>query len=365
MRLEQLKGIDFRNLSSFEVGPGSSINVIFGQNGSGKTSLLESIYILGFGRSFRPGGFRSIVKDGASSFTVFASGRHPDSTQSEKLGLYRDLKGEQRIKINGVSTPRLSDLARHVPVQLFTPESVELITGSPSLRRQFLDWGVFHVEHSFFRLWSNYNKVLKHRNRLLKDSRGQRAKDDRYWTQQLATLGEEINNLRLSYLDKLRKYINEMSTTFLPNVTLDISLRSGWDSRKALAESLEEALPSDLKYGHTSSGPHKADLKILANNSLAKERLSRGQQKVLVASLKLAQAEHYKEETGEGCIILVDDLNSELDIENSKKLCQLLEQSDNQVFITVVNNDELNEQFKTEPKVFHVEHGVLKSHIEN
>ncbi|MGM0481041.1 MAG: DNA replication/repair protein RecF [Pseudomonadota bacterium] len=366
MWLKRLVGNEFRNFSSFALSPSEKINLVYGANGSGKTSLLEAIYLFGFGRSFRPGGFKPLIKEGTEKFTVFAEVASDEKGKGvSKFGLSRHVQGQQELRIDGNSNVRLADLARSIPVQLFTPESVEVILGGPGVRRQLLDWGVFHVEHSFFSSWSNYNKVLKHRNRLLKSSREQEAPDDRYWQQQLAVYGEKITELRQSYVEQLTKYLQQMTQSFLPNVILDVSLRAGWDSSKSLSEALAAAVSTDRRYGYTSVGPHKADLLIVADGAPAKERLSRGQLKVVVAGLKLAQAEFYRQRCGENCVIIVDDLSSELDQRNQKIFCRLLEEIDNQVFITTVNPDDVSDKFKEEPKMFHVEHGILKSHIEN
>ncbi|RUO45666.1 DNA replication/repair protein RecF [Idiomarina aquatica] len=367
MRITRFIANNFRNFSHLEVKPGPGINVVFGENGSGKTSFLEGIYLFGFGRSFRPGGFRPLIKSGADEFTLFCEGHDASDVDSQqRFGMSRNVNGEHQLRINGSKEARLADLAKNVPVQLFTPESVEVIAGGPSTRRQLVDWGVFHVEHSFFGLWSNYNKVLRHRNKLLKTKRLNYSQaEDKYWVQQLCLYGQEITEQRQGYVERLGKYLKPIAQTFLPDVTLDVSLKVGWDSNKTLSDALSGSISNDVKYGHTSVGPHKADLQIIADGVAAKERLSRGQIKVLVASMKLAQARLLNEATGLACIIIVDDLTSELDRDNQRKFCELLEDSDNQVFISSVSIDSLSDNFKKEPAMFHVEHGILKRHIEN
>lgn len=366
MRFKRVVGQGFRNFNRFTFEPSSKVNVIFGENGSGKTSLLESIYLFGFGRSFRPGGFRPLIKESSESYTLFAEGVSDlHSDRPSKFGMQRSLKGQQELRINGSKDVRLAELAKQIPVQLFTPESVEVIVGGPAHRRQLLDWGVFHVEHSFFNLWSSYNKVLKHRNSLLKQRKGNVGKEDDYWVSQLALFGENITSLRASYVDKLSKYILRIAHYFLPNVTIELSLKVGWDQSKRLEEALADSKATDTKYGHTSVGPHKADLNIVADGVSAKERLSRGQLKVLMASMMLAQTELVRELTGESCIVIVDDLTSELDSSNQKKFCELLEESGNQVFITAVEKADLIQNFKKEPELFHVEHGLLQYYNEN
>lgn len=366
MRLSLIKGGNFRNFQSFEVSPDPYINIIFGENGSGKTSFLEAVYLFGFGRSFRAGGYKTLVNNSADSFTLFATGAEDNDRSSGKYGLSRSITGELQLRINGQAAVRISDLVQQFPLQLFTPDSVDVITSGPSVRRQLIDWGVFHVEPQFFSAWSSYNKLLRHRNKLLKISKGKpRPTEDRFWIEQLVSYGDKINQLRANYLLMLDKYLTPTAKTFLADVTLDISLKQGWDKDKSLSDALKGSVTNDYKYGHTTVGPHKADLSIYANGHVAKEYLSRGQMKVVVASFKLAQARLLKEKTGKQCIFVVDDLTSELDEHNQKIFCSLLEESQHQIFLSSVNVDTLIENFTKKPAMFHVEHGILKRHIEN
>ena len=367
MWLTRFIGKNFRNFSEFEIRPENGVNIVFGENGSGKTSLLEGLYLFGFGRSFRPGGFKPLIQEGSERFTLFIEGEltSSDST-AHRYGMSRDIHGQQQLKINGATDVRLADLAKNIPVQLFTPESVEVIAGGPSVRRHLIDWGVFHVEHSFFSLWASYNKVLRHRNKLLKMGRGKyAASEDKYWLEQLCEYGEQITQLRQQYLDRLGKYLQQTIHSFLPDVTLEVSLKCGWDKSKRLSVALSDAIENDVKYGYTTVGPHKADLQIIADGVTAKERLSRGQMKVVVASIKLAQAELMNELCNKRCIVIVDDLTSELDANNQKIFCRLLEESGSQVFLSSVSLHKLAENFTKDPAMFHVEHGILKRHIEN
>lgn len=366
MRLARFVGENFRNFRRFEFSPGNNVNIIFGDNGSGKTSLLEALYLFGFGRSFRPGGFRPLINSAADSFTLFIEATSDtENTSPNRFGMSRSHSGDMQLRINGSGNAKVSELAGYFPLQLFTPESVDIVAGGPSLRRQLLDWGVFHVEHRFFETWSNYSKVLQHRNKLLKQSRNNYSSaQDKFWLDHLTEYGTQITDLRHKYLSELRKYFLDTTKLFLPNVTLDVSLKVGWDSNKEFGDALQTAVSNDIKYGHTTVGPHKADLTITADGVLAKEYLSRGQMKVLVASLKLSQAQLLQEITGKSCIIIVDDLTSELDDDNQRKFCSVLENSGSQVFLSTVSIDNLTENFSEIPDMFHVEQGILKRHIE-
>lgn len=357
MFIKTLRLEHFRNFSNASLSPSKGINVIAGANGSGKTSLLESIYCFGFGRSFRPGSFRQLIQHEREQFTLFAETLESESTH--KLGFRRFVNGETTLRIDSANEPKLSNLARHVPLQLLTPESVELILGGPKNRRQYLDWGVFHVEHQFYSLWVSYSKLLKQRNSLLKQRRWH--KEGKYWDQQLADIGEKIDELRQSYIERFHPYLSRLIVEFLPEYDFSFELRSGWSKQDAsLADALNRLVEQDTKYGYTTAGPHKADLRILANGEDAKVLLSRGQLKLLVTALKLAQGRFFTDTTSRKCVYLVDDLTAELDRQNQAKLCSALVQSESQVFVTAISEKLTNDYFsEVANNVFHVEHGRI------
>lgn len=352
MFIESLNLSHFRNFKEVAISPDRHINLITGSNGSGKTSLLEAIYLLGFGRSFRPGGFRQLINEHADQFTIFCR------TANHSIGVRRNTSGDQTLRLDNANATKMSEVARLVPVQLLTPESVDILLEGPSLRRQFLDWGVFHVEHSFYKNWVSYTQILKQRNSLLKQYSAS-ATQDKYWLEQLAYYGELISVSRENYLKELSDYIQELAKSFLSNVTIEVRLKKGWDSTQSLFSALESHTEKDKKYGFTSVGPHKADIKILADGVDVKHRLSRGQLKTLVSALKLAQGKHFQSVKGESCVYLVDDLTSELDADNQRLLCQQLEKLNAQVFVTAITGKQLSDKFQKSPKMFHVEHGAI------
>ncbi|WP_417435521.1 DNA replication/repair protein RecF [Idiomarina abyssalis] len=352
MFIETLSLSHFRNFSEVALSPSPQINLITGDNGSGKTSLLEAIYLLGFGRSFRSGGFRQLIKEGNSGFTVFCR------SKDYSIGVRRSGDGEQSLRLNGANVQRMSDVARLVPVQLLTPESVDILLEGPGQRRQFIDWGVFHVEHSFYSDWVAYTQLLKQRNSLLKQ-RSLPVREDKYWKEQLAYYGERISKSREKYLEELNDYIQELAKSFLSDVTMEVRLKSGWDTSQSLFDALESHTEKDKKYGFTSVGAHKADIKVIADGVEVKHRLSRGQLKTAITALKLAQGKHYQKIKKQPCIYLVDDLTSELDSRNQALLCRELENLDAQVFITAITGKQLSDKFQKSPRMFHVEHGVI------
>ncbi|MDT7525711.1 MAG: DNA replication/repair protein RecF [Pseudidiomarina maritima] len=358
MYLDTLAISQFRNFESAKIKPGKTINIISGQNGSGKTSLLESIYCLGFGRSFRHGTYKQLIRNEQDQFVVFAKVVEQTGTLHQ-VGFQRTMQGDVQLKIDQQREKKFSALARMVPVQLMTPESVELILGGPKLRRQFIDWGVFHVEHSFYPDWINFSKVLKQRNSLLKMKRFERERE--YWDKQFAHYGEQVHSFRHAYLEAFIPVLSERLKEFLPSYDFNFSLRSGWDKELSLADALVKHQEQDIRYGHSTVGPHKAEMRMTANGEDVKNILSRGQLKLLVAALKLVQGDYLHQRTGIQCIYLVDDITAELDTESQAKFCGALVASNSQVFVSAIDGSDIHDLLKSpDTKMFHVEHGTVK-----
>ncbi|EKE83366.1 DNA replication/repair protein RecF [Idiomarina xiamenensis] len=359
MVINELSLTQFRNFETQSLAPHAGVNLIYGDNGSGKTSLIEAIYCLGFGRSFRPGSFRQLVRHGADALTLFAVCHDEQQSRTDRIGLRRTLQGDLQLRINREDEKRFAAIARLVPVQLMTPESIELVLGGPKFRRQFIDWGVFHVEQQFYRDWLSFSKLLKQRNSLLKQRRWH--KEGKYWDDQLSLYGERVNTHREQYVIGLESVIDKVLSVFLPEYEFKFDLKSGWDKGLGYAEAIQKHQEQDLRYGHTTVGPHKAEFRLLANGEDARNLLSRGQLKLLVAALKLVQGNYFYEKTGRRCIYLVDDLAAELDAQNQVKFSDALMKTGSQVFVTSISAQGIMAGIDAgNAKMFHVEHGKLK-----
>lgn len=358
MEISSLSLDGVRNLTALHLSEFKKINILYGDNGSGKTSFLESIYCLGYGRSFRTHQARQMIQAGKDAFTVFAEVK--SEYLNHRVGLRRDRQGVTEVRIDGNNKTKFSELARCVPIQLITPESIGLIVEGPRARRQYMDWGLFHVEQSGFQECQKYERLLKHRNALLR--KGLYFSDGgAYWDSQLAEAGEQLTASRKAYLKALNGFVNKYCQIFLPDKEFKFRLQPGWQQKDlTLKETLEAKLDTDLKQGFTSVGPSKAEWQIRVDGADAKERLSRGQLKLLTAALRIVQGEHYKATLGTSCIYLVDDLPAELDEENQGKLCEVFLNTNSQVFITAINKNSLLEKFNVEnTELFHVEQGRI------
>src|SRR5690606_6210207 len=185
--------------------------------------------------------------------------------------------------------------------------------------------------------------------------------EHRYWDEQFASFGERIHVHREAYVKGFIPVLAQRLAEFLPNYKFEFQLRSGWEKGVSLAEALEKHREQDLRYGHSTVGPHKAELKIQANGEDVRNLLSRGQLKLLVAALKLVQGEYLQQKTGVQCIYLVDDITAELDSVSQEKFCGALVASKSQVFVSAIEGDRVLSFFNSQDtKMFHVEHGTVK-----
>ncbi|NDV90882.1 DNA replication/repair protein RecF [Alteromonas sp. 345S023] len=360
MKLDRVQLTNFRNIESVSIVPSSSLSVIRGVNGSGKSSIIEALYYLGFGRSFRTAKHTSVIRHQESGFSVFASCTN-DANENVKLGFQRDRGDGFVCSINGKHSKKLAELVSLVPTQLFTPQSTDLIIGSPSERRKFCDWGLFHVEHEFQKLAILYTKFLKHRNALLKQQADLRKAEHLYWEQSFIAHAEDLTNKRQTYIEQLTPIFVRYAKEFLPEFEFSLNYYKGWEKDASLAESLVKKSEYDVKMGHTTSGPHKADIRLRVNGVNAQELLSRGQLRMAVAALQMAQTELFTLLTQRKSIFLLDDVGAELDADKRERFIDGLLCMDTQVFVTAIESSQLEFiQKYNEKKMFHVEHGSVK-----
>lgn len=345
-----------RNLAEVKIGPSPGINILYGSNGSGKTSLLEAVHMLGVGRSFRSNKLDTVINDQAEECIVFA-----ELDAQLSIGLSKSRKNTHVLKLQGHRQRNWSDVARHMPVQIINSDSFLLLEGSPGVRRKFLDWGVFHVEHDFLTHWRNAGKCLANRNLLLKmpqlDEQQLLA-----WDNELVSLATKIDNARQRYIDDFLPQAMQTIAALIKIPDLGFNYHRGWLEGKAYDQVLLSEREKDRRYGITQHGPHRADIHVRVGRKPAAEVLSRGQQKLLVSALKIAQGIFLSRQNGRAGIYLVDDLPAELDVGNRARVCGLLQDLGAQVFMSCVDIDELENKgvSVTIGRKFHVEHGKIR-----
>ena len=347
MTIERIQISNLRIIEHLELEPAAGINLICGPNGSGKTSLLEAIYILGKGRSFRTTRIQPVIRQGADCLDVVAWRKG----ESKLVAGIRRCNNRSEIRINGVAVDKLSELVRQFPVQLLTPRSHELIEHGPDLRRRFLDWALFHVEPSYQNRITNYQRALKQRNKALRST----PSLSQVWDKQLSVMAEALTQMREKYVQNLQIETDKILQRLGVELDVELSLYPGWPSDKVMSTVLRERINLDIKQGFTGLGPHRADMQIRIDRQPAVERLSRGQQKLLVLALVIAEREIIFSTSGHRALLMVDDMAAELDANARKRAVQLLEDIQCQVFVTALEPGQL-EHIAAE-RVFHVEHG--------
>ncbi|MFW2403449.1 MAG: DNA replication/repair protein RecF [Gammaproteobacteria bacterium] len=341
----------FRCLRSVEFLPDARHNVIVGANGAGKTSILEAIFFLGRGRSFRGGTGSGLIQTGAENLTIF--GELASNVGPRRVGVDLSRKG-LRIQVDGDRDRKTADLVNALPVQVIDPQIHELVQGGPKDRRRFLDWGVFHVKHEFFSIWRRYRRALQQRNSALRSRQPESAV--RVWDQELISAGEKIDRMRREYLDSLADEFGSMSLELLGLPAVG-KYRSGWAQGIDFAAALDDSWERDSSHTQTHVGPHRAELALEVDDQPARHRLSRGQQKLLGISLVLAQSQFVARCLDQDVTLLVDEPAAELDSERLEALMSVLSNARAQLFISALDREALPLQMPA--RVFHVERGEL------
>ncbi|MDH3761032.1 MAG: DNA replication/repair protein RecF [Gammaproteobacteria bacterium] len=351
MAISQLSLTDFRNLKSTTLDFDRRFNLIGGENGSGKTSLLEAIYVLCQAQSFRTHQLKQCINHNNTGFMLF--GRF----DGFKAGLAR-YQDRLEIRINGETIKRRSELVRRSPIQVVNADSFVLVDGAPARRRAFLDWCLFHVEPGYADYWRQFQHALKQRNRLLKTKQDLNLLD--YWDRHLVEPSIELCRMRREYSGRLQEIIEQQFPEILQGIPLSSEYRQGWAQGKSLAQSLEDQRDRDIRAGFTGSGIHRDDLELTTQGRNVGEVLSRGQSKRVCLALLLAVLTLVNETSETPVILLVDDLHSELDRNGQNLIYQRLIKMDLQLFISNIEQSLPTALDAKDFKMFHVEHGIIK-----
>lgn len=355
-RLAELHITALRNIEQASINCHPEFNLIHGKNGSGKTSVLEAISLVAQGKSFRTNRTESLIKSGTARAVVYS--RLEDG---HRIGIDR-ARSAYKLNLDGQSQKNWDEVLKKIPVLVLDTGAFTLLEGGPKSRRQFMDWGAFHVEPSFIAAWRRAKKCLANRNQLLKASTANWTLIDA-WDQEFLQAADQIDQIRLAYLAVLIPTFNQVYGTLMPNSAYQLSLiyEPGWDTELGLKAVLKDNREKDSKYRFTQYGPQRADIVIKADSREAIEVLSRGQQKILVSALKIAQGMVQAQSGGQGCIYLVDDLQAELDAENRASVISFLVGLESQLFVTCVDATAFMEGLIDPPEhsLFHVEHGNI------
>jgi len=351
MKLRSIQTQNFRNLAAGEIAPGDGLSVFWGGNGAGKTSLLEAIYLLGRGRSFRGTKVLPLIRFGATELTVFGELEHEQGRVC-RIGIRKFGQGSS-VRVDGKNIRALSELASMVPLVAVTPSSLSLIEGGPVIRRRFLDWGMFHVEPDIRRTIVNYEKALHQRNALLRGGSARLGP----WEAVLAESGQRISEQRVHYVDELRTVVSRTLARFPGMPPVDLEFQQGWGEGEGLETFFGSRRAIDARAGYTTRGPHRDTLRICAGGKPLAHILSRGQQKLVALVLVIGQGVLLEEQTGRVPLGLVDDFDSELDRENRDLALGMLRDLGWQFMLTSVNREFPRSVSHADSRMFHVEHG--------
>mgnify|MGYP004707457241 FL=1 len=361
MALTRLIIKDFRNIPQADLSLSEGVNFLIGPNGSGKTSVLEAIYTLGHGRAFRSLQTGRVIRHDQPAFVLH--GRITDASQQHSIGLSKDRAGESKVRIDGSDGHKIAGLAQLLPMQLITPEGFTLLTGGPKFRRAYIDWGCFHNFPGFFAAWNDLRRLMKQRNAALRQAGSYRQ--IRPWDQELAPLAHKISEWRQSYSEDITLEIKATCQQFLPEYDLTFSCQRGWDKESDYAELLERNFERDRALTYTASGPHKADFRIRADGTPVEDLLSRGQLKLLMCALRLAQGEYLTRQSGRRCIYLIDDFASELDDTRRQILADRLKATKAQVLVSAISVDHVIDKNEEKGTMFSVVKGKIAVQTED
>ena len=353
MFLKQLYLKNFRIFNQRQFSFSPQANIFYGLNGVGKTSVLESIGYLGRGKSFRTAQSKKLIQCGKKTCTVALELEKMQCVH--RMGVEIKQSETRRFQLNSQIIPGFSLLASIMPLIWINPSNIHLFLAAPSLRRQFVDWGVFHHFKDFYTYWRRYNKILQQRNIALK----QKLSD-----KQLCCFDHDFIENALALDDRRKKYIDELRPIIFAGFKHFINLQfnaveynRGWPKKTSLKSLLEQSLQTDRRLGYTQFGPHRMDINLLIDEKHVQDFCSQGQHKLISYVFYLAQGQLFELAHHYSPIFLIDDLPSELDCHNIAAIAAILSRLHSQVFISGVAKEDFKsfcQYYKSE--LFHVKH---------
>jgi DNA replication and repair protein RecF len=348
MSLTSLSVNNLRSLRQVSLEFGRHLNLIHGPNGSGKTSILESVFLIGRGRSFRTRSTEHLIARGQSHLTVFGQTEDP----AHRIGFEYRRDESYTARLDGQDVRSLAELPGAFFVEAIDPEIHRLVEGAPGERRRWLDWGVFHVEPSFLEHWVRFSRALRQRNAALKQ-----GLDPKVWDGEIASHGERVAAQRSLWFETIKPYLNE-TIHRLSGLDVELGYFRGWGLDRSLTEALVDGVERDRARGSTLVGPQRADVQLRVGGKAARETLSRGQQKLVAAAMVLALLRRLREQDGAAPTLLLDDPAAELDAQRLGRLVDLVTELNCQLILTSLNSD--SRIFGRPEHMFHVEQGIVQ-----
>jgi len=359
MTICNLRAFQFRNLADTNIVLHPLFNFFVGENGSGKTSVLEALFILGHGKSFRTINTEQIIQHHQDSFVVTVNDNNNNHFGFSKTNYASQIL----LKINGSKVSKLSDLVKNFAVQVVTPESFVLFFGGPKARRKFIDLGLFHVEPTFSLLWRDCTKILKQRNACLKSRSSVAIATLDYWSNSFNELAIQVAQYRSHYVSLLTTELTTWLQLLLPEYSNQVNIvyYQGWTAKKTLIDVLMDNYHREIKAGFSLAGPHRFDVKFEIDNCAVEHRLSRGQQKLFLLALTFAQTQLIAKVEQIKPILLIDDFGAELDDSSRQLLANAIRHLNCQVIITAIDEQVLKPIIPNNKNyhMFHMKHGEI------
>ena len=365
MLIKSLHVKNFRNHENTRVELSPQTNIFVGQNAQGKTNLLEAIYLTCVGRGWRTNKDRDMIKFGTDNASVKAVVEKKYGTIGVEIGLFNQSK--KSIKINEIPIQKMGELMGQINAVFFSPDELRLIKDAPADRRRFMDIDISQMNKTYFYSLLRYNKILAQRNALLKSTTEPVATGLEIWDEQLAKVAANIIDARLDFLSLLKLHVTKVHN-FLTSGTEQIELnyatvtdttediltidKKADDIERLLLQKLKAAREKDMRQKTTTVGPHRDDIIIKIDGRDVRYFASQGQQRTVALSIKLAELEIFKNQTGEMPILLLDDVFSELDATRQAKLLEAIAKI--QSIITTTSTENL-----PSAKVFKISNGKV------
>ena len=355
MIVERLELRNFRNIAVATLELSPHFNFLIGPNGAGKTVVLEALHLLLRGRSFRTRRVAFLIRHGTEGLSAQALCRDPVRGR-ENISLSKDRANRADLRINEEPIRQTSAVAGLLPLQVLLPDLADLVFGEPRNRRQWLDWGAFHVKHDYIDALRRYMRALRQRNALLRSGDAQTLDT---WTDRMIEAGEVVIQARSDYVQAVREALLSCVEALAPGLDIGIRHYPGFDG-DSFAEEVGARTPGDVKLGFTQVGPHRADVRLDAGNNAASGVLSRGQGKLVASAMRIGQARGLLANQSRPSLFLIDDVWTELDDDHSARFMRLLDGMGCQILATSTHEPVAARSVSADRvRVFHVKQGEI------
>ena len=324
MEITNIEMISFRNHNKKNISFNAGLTIIWGENGSGKTSILEAIHSLSLGKSFRTNNKKELIKKGKESFFLRGFFTN-DNGVNNTVSFFQGARGNKKIKINEKNILKRKELLGVNNVVVFSPNEEIITKGPPKERRLFFDRVFSICSTKYLDLLLSYNRTIKQRNTILKNKRKETEKELNIWNQPLSLVGQALWIERSVLVKEFSREFNAIVKKLDKDLKLKITYKEKEGTEKEFLDKTQKNTNLDLKNGFTSYGPHKDDMVFLWKDKTIRKHGSQGEHKLFLAVLKITELVFMSNKTKRLPIFLIDDLFSSLDKEKSKKLLCFVE----------------------------------------